>query len=179
MAAFFLLVVSLGLVALRFHMPWVRSPQGELIRKVNVPMRAKVRLQRPNVYAIGVLMLLGGIGGWVPAVAQIAVVLAVAGILIMPVDYTITDREIALGRTPARSWTDFVSIESRPGRLLLNPIPGAADFEVWLPGNAGSTAIEADLRRLVRGGAQGRTTLAPPSKPSATGGGTARNKRAI
>jgi hypothetical protein len=179
MAAFFLLAVSLALVALRFHMPWVRSPQGELIRKFSVPLRAKVRLQRPNVYAIAGLMLLGGIGGWVPALAQVAIVLAVVGILLLPLDYTITDREIALGRTPARAWTDFTAVDSRPGRVQLQPVAGAARYDVWLPDNAGSTAIEADLRRLVRGGAQGRTTLANPPAANATRGRTARSKRVI
>jgi hypothetical protein len=178
MAALFLLVVSLGLVALRFHMPWVRPARGDAIRKISVPLRAKVRLQRPNVYAIAALMLLGGIGGWVPAVAQIAVVLAVVGILLLPLDYTVTDQEIALGRTPARVWTDFARVEQRPGRLFLQPIEGAAHFEVWLPSNADDTAIEAELRRLVCGRAQGRTTLNAQPKPPTSGRAT-RNKRAV
>jgi hypothetical protein len=179
MAALFLLAASLTLVVLRFHMPWVRPARGDIVRKINVPIRAKVRLQRPNVYAIAALMLLGGIGGWVPAVAQIAVVLAVSGIFILPLEYTVTTQEIAFGRTPARGWDEFTSVERQSVRLLLTPAEGARRFEVWLPSDADETAIEADLRRLVRGGAQGRTTLTALPGPSSSKDRPVGHKRAM
>ena len=148
--AAFLVVVSLALLAGRFHQPWVNPLEGTTIRQWPVPLSARIRLQRTNVYAIAAVLVLGGAGGWLPGGAQILVVIAVIALLALPVHYTLSERGIVLGRTPYRSWTEFDGTEERPGRIELRGAAGHPSMTVWLPGPPDDRDAAADVRRLVQ-----------------------------
>ena len=147
--AVFLVALSFCLLIFRFHMPFMRKPEGALIRSFRAPVPARVRLQRANVYGVAAIMALGGLGGWLSLGGELLLAIGVMGALLLPLDYRVTDREIALGRSRPRKWSDFRSIEEKTGRVSLTADDGR-HFVVWLPGAESDRAIIADLRRLVR-----------------------------
>jgi hypothetical protein len=156
----FLVLVGLALVAFRFYQPWTARPEGVVVRRFRVPLMARVRLQRPNVYALAGLMILGGAGGWLPPGVQLLIAGATVVLLFIPVRYTLTDQGIALGRTRMRRWSEFEDVECIGGRLLLVPVEGEAAFEVWLPASGEADAIEKQVSMLL--GAT-RQQTSPPS----------------
>jgi len=168
--AAFLVVVSLGMLAIRFHQPWAKPLSGAVIRVWSVPLSARIRLQRTNVYAIAAVLVLGGAGGWLPGGAQILVVVAVIALLALPVHYTLADDGIVLGRTTRRLWTEFSTTEERPGRIELQGKDGHAPLTVWLPGPPDDRAAISDVRRLA-----GRLPAAPGNE--AAGIATTRSMR--
>jgi len=147
--AFFLIALSFCLLIFRFHMPFTRASAGEQIRTFRVPIPARVRLQRANVYGVGAVMVLGGLGGWLPLAGELLLAIGVMAALMLPLDYRLTDQEIALGRSRPRKWSEFRSIEEQTGRVVLKSDDGR-DFTVWLPGATSDRSIVADIRRLVQ-----------------------------
>jgi hypothetical protein len=170
-----LVLVSLALVAFRFYQPWVARPPGTVVRTFRVPLMARVRLQRANVYAVAALMFLGGVGRWLPGAVQLLVAAAVVVLLLLPLRYTLTEGGIALGRTRLRRWSEFAEVERIGGRAVLTPSAGEVPMEVWLPGAPTDDAIEATLRRLV--GGESAPAPTPDPSPYRGRGGTARGRR--
>jgi hypothetical protein len=171
--ALFLVLVSLVLLILRGYQPWVKPIDGALVRRWRVPLAAKVRLQRANVYAIAALLILGGLGGWLPGGAQLLVVLSVVAVLLAPLQYTLTETGIALGRTSPRPWRDFTGCDRRGDRVVLDPAEGVAGMTIWLPRPPEDRLAVNDLRRLVRGAPRGTATdqlLDPQEQPTARSG---------
>jgi hypothetical protein len=144
-----LILLSLWLMVMRFYQPGIAKPAGTIVRKYRVPLMARVRLQRANVYAVGAILVIGGIGGWLPPAIQLLIAAVVVILLFLPVDYTITGEGIALGRTRTRLWSEFASAERQGGRVNLKAIEGEAGMSVWLPGAPADGAVEIELRRLV------------------------------
>jgi hypothetical protein len=172
-----LVIASVALVFVRFRQPWVPKAEGEILDVIPVPIRARVRLQRTNVYAVGALMVLGGAGGWLPAAVQIAMAVVVLIGLLIPVTYTLTRSGIALGRTPARAWSQFTMVAEGPGRLELTGADGVL-MHVWLPEEANA----AKLAGLIRGLIATRSSAAIPvdSRPhGARGRRTGAARRAV
>lgn len=170
-----LAVGSVAMTVLRFHLPFVPRPEGATIRTFRVPVPIRVRLQRANVYAVAAVMLLGGVGGWLPFPAQILMASAVMGGLLIPLRYTVTEGGIALGRTRPRAWSEFDAIETGPRRTVLRSAE-AGDFTIWLPGSAEDPVINADLRRLV--GAAGGEPVAVAAAGRAMAGRKGARRRA-
>jgi hypothetical protein len=146
----FLVLMSLVLVMIRFRQPWVSRPTGMTLGTLRVPVRARVRLQRANVYAVAALLLLGGAGGWLPPLAQFAVIGLVFVALVLPLDYTLTDHGIALGRSPMRAWREFECVIAESGRIVLSSVDGTA-MDVWHSGSSDAASLVAEIGRLVRG----------------------------
>jgi len=142
----------------RWSLPFTPPPVGELVARVPLPLRARVRAQRLNVYSVGAVMLLGAIGGWLTTWAELALVVAVTIALFIPIRYTLTDEEIALGRTAPHRWSAFSDVEVLRGRAVLRGADGEADLPVWLPGAvADDDRIVTMLRQRVRLAARERT----------------------
>ena len=61
----------------------------------SLSMGERVRLQRTNVYAIGVVLLLGAATGEMPPIVELFVIVGVAVVLSIPVRYMHTPVEVA------------------------------------------------------------------------------------
>jgi len=165
-----LLLVSSGMFMVgRIYLPWVGPPDDAVMGRSRIPFRARVRLQRANVYGIEVILLLGVIGGWLNPLVELLVMGMVMVILLVPVHYTFTRSGIALGRTPLRHWSEFADVEVRPGCAHLRGADGWRDMRVWLPGSAEDARVVALLRRAIQGA---------DSDPEAASPGATRKSRA-
>jgi hypothetical protein len=159
----FLVVFSLAMIVLRFRQPWVRTPTGPDVRRYPIPFQVRLRLQRANVYGLGALLLLGSIGGWMPPIIFLAVVFFTIAVMAIPLNYVLTERGIATGRSNPRPWRDFRNVQELPKRARLL---GQDDtrMDVWLPGSDRSNqALLTDLRRMVHRGIVDAPI--PPQRP--------------
>lgn len=167
-----LTAVSLALGILRFRQPWARRPRGETTLVWSVPLPARVRLQRANVYAIAALLILGGVGGWLPFAAQIVIVAATVGTLLLPLRYQLTERDLALGRTPPLELGRVTGLTEAAGCVRL--ATAERQIVVWLPGGMGDAKMIASLRRAIT---KASTDTAVPMEPSAHGVASRRQSR--
>ena len=136
MAVSFLLLGSLALMVARVWMPWPRRAKGKVLVRIPLALRGRVRLQRTNVYAIGGLLLLGSVGGWLPTGMELFTITVVLALLFLPVSYTLTDAGIVVGHTPIRHWSEFRVVQARQGGLRLVGADDWRDMDLWLTGTA-------------------------------------------
>lgn len=151
-----LLVGCVLMLFLRWALPWGPAPQGELLAQASLPLRARARVQRANVYSAAGLMLLGAIGGWLSTGAELALIAAIALALFIPVRYTLTDQEVALGRTAPRRWSAFRDVEVLRNRAILRGVDGESDMSIWLASGEDEERLIALLRHRVRLAARDR-----------------------
>jgi hypothetical protein len=143
-----LLLGSIVLMIARVYLPWIDRPNGKILSEFSVPFKARVRLQRMNIYAVVVLLALGIFGGWLSTLVELVIIFAVMAVLyFVPVRYALTDEGIYLGRTPIRRWIEFNGVELKPNRAVLRGANDWRDMDVWLPRNAQDDGIVALLRR--------------------------------
>ena len=147
--AVFLVTLSFCLLAFRYRLPLAKGPAGAPRRSMRAPLRARVRLQRANVYSVAAVMALGSAGGWLPEPAQLLLALGTMVVLLLPLAYRWTDREIALGSSRPRAWSEFDSARLEPGRLILSSADDP-DLVIWLPRSADGAALLTELRALIR-----------------------------
>ncbi len=152
------LVLMLGGVVLargRAWLPWTERPRGALIRRVPLPLLARLRMH--GVPAA--LLLAEATAGWafglLPPVSIALVALTVVGFLLLPAAYTLTSEGIALGRHGFRRWTEFGGVARRAGGARLQAVGGRRGMTVWLGGSRDDDDFVLLLRRLVRGSYQG------------------------
>ncbi len=145
-----LMVGCVLLLFLRWAHPWALAPKGELLVKAPLPLRARARVQRANVYSAAGLMLLGVIGGWLSTGAELALIAAIALALFIPVGYTLTDQEVVLGRTAPRRWSAFRDVEVLRNRAILRGVDGEPDMNIWLASGEDEERLVALLRHRVR-----------------------------
>lgn len=138
-----LLFSSVLLLFARWSLPIAPLPVGAIIARAPLALRARIRAQRLNFYCVAGLMLLGAIGGWLSWLAELILVVSVAIALFIPIKYTLTEEELALGRTQPRRWSAFRDVEVRRGRAVLLGMDGEDDMSVWLSG------VAADDDRMV------------------------------
>ncbi|MDQ2785061.1 MAG: hypothetical protein M3Y58_08670 [Chloroflexota bacterium] len=123
-----MLILTLMRVAVPIGQPITGDPLGV----APLRFRERLRLQRTNVYMIGIVLLLGTLGGWMRAPINLIVVLATFVIISIPVQYTFTTEGIARNRVVFRRWDEFSAIADGRGRILLHGMAGSADFPLLL-----------------------------------------------
>ncbi len=123
-----MLILTLMRVAVPVGQPLTGDPLGTVMLR----FRERIRLQRTNVYLIGVVLLLGTLGGWMHAPINVIVVLATFVIVSIPVQYTVTTEGIARNRVVFRRWDEFTGIADERSRILLRGVPGSANFSLLL-----------------------------------------------
>ena len=124
--------MMLILTLMRIAVPIGQPVAGNLLGIVPLRFRERIRLQRTNVYLLGVMLLLGTLGGWIRTPINLIVVLATFVIVSIPVQYTFTTEGIARNRVVFRHWDEFDTIADERGRILLHGIAGAANFPLLL-----------------------------------------------
>ncbi len=123
---FILLAVMLIITLMRVAVPIGQTIEGKAIRHVDLSYRERLLLHRTNIYAIGVVLLLTALGGALPLIVELVVVLATLLIVLMPARYILTSEGVALNNVVFRRWAEFDGAEIRRGRLRLQGRAGAA-----------------------------------------------------
>jgi hypothetical protein len=149
-----LVIISLILLAVRVWQPWAPVPDGALLARWRVPLRARVSIQRSQVYAVAAILILGVLGGWLPGVLQLLVVVAALAILFWPrLTYTVTDKGFALGRTRLRRWSEFSGCTPQSGRIALSDATSGHAVSIWLADAPGAGKVANQVCQWVDGGA--------------------------
>lgn len=160
MALLALFGAMLVLMLLRVALPLgVRIP-GEPVGQITLTLGERVRLQRVNVYAIGVVLLVAVLSGELPTAVELLTIVGVGAILMLPARYVLTSDGIAFNRVVFRPWSDFRQIEVAPGRITLIGQPGMRPFRLVLR-PAKTPEVRATLQRYV--------TERRPERPRPTG----------
>jgi hypothetical protein len=145
----------------RVYRPWVGPPPGSIVRRHPLPFLARLRLHALPAAAVLAVAIVGSAVDRLPAWALLASIAVLLGVLLVPVQYTLTTVGIARGRTPARRWTEFAGVARRPGGARLQGIAGARGLGVWLAGSRDVDETVLLLRQLVRGSYQGHAHVSP------------------
>lgn len=122
--------------------------EGEPVGRITLGMRERVRLQRTNIYAIGLVLLLVTATSSLPLIAELAVIAGVLGILAIPMRYVLTTDGIALNRSVFRRWSEFEGFQADSGGIKLVPQPGVRGFRIVTTA-AKSQEITRALRRYL------------------------------
>lgn len=139
----------------RTPLPWSERPGGVLIRRVPLPLIARLRMHaRPAALLLG-LTAVGWLVGRLSPLPVALVALAVVGLLALSVGYTVTSEGIAIGRRGFRRWTEFGGVARRPGGARLQGVTGRRGMTIWLSGSRDDDDFVLLLRHLVRGSYQG------------------------
>lgn len=158
-----LLLGSIAMMIARVYQPWEDHPSRDAPGTIKLPFRARVRLQRLNIYAVVALVLLGTFGGWLSTFTELLTIALVLLALLIPVRYTITGSSITLGRTAPRQWTQFSGAEIRNKRIRLRGNNDWRDMDVWLEGSERDGHMTALLCQMIRSANKSATPL-PPAK---------------
>jgi len=124
--------MMLILTLMHVAVPIGQPVTGDSLGVVPLRFRERIRLQRTNVYVIGIVLLLGTLGGWMRAPINLIVVLATFVIVSIPVQYTFTTEGIARNRVVFRRWDEFSAIADGRDRILLRGASGSANFPLLL-----------------------------------------------
>jgi hypothetical protein len=148
MATLFLFGAMLIVMATRVAPPLGVRIEGDPIGRITLGMRERVRLQRTNIYAIGLVLLLVTATSSLPLIAELAVIVGVLAILAIPTRYVLTTEGIALNRTVFRRWSEFEAFEVDAGGIKFVPRSGLRGFRIVTTA-AKSQEISRTLRRFL------------------------------
>jgi Amt family ammonium transporter len=130
MIVVFLFAMMLGIMLMRVYLPYGQRAQGRDRRTTTLDFHERLLLQRKNVYAIGVVLLITALGGLSSPLIQAVVVMAVLAILCIPVRYRLTDDGIGLNNVVFRRWEEFQGLVAGPRSYVLLGDNGAANFTI-------------------------------------------------
>lgn len=160
MPGFALVILSLGFMLFRVVSPRGVTVQGRILRTVTLNFRERLQLQRTNMLCLGVILLLGGLGHWVPLPFELLAIVASYGVLMVPVRYQITSHGIGLNRVIFRRWDEFAEIEASSQRIVLRGRPGNGRLTIWLR-DVHQADVLSLLRRYVHGANRASARIHP------------------
>lgn len=144
-----LAAASLLLVG-RVFVPWARPVEGRVLRRLPVPLRARLHRLVVPLAAMAAILAYDLVQGWLPEWAALLALVLIAFVLAAPARYTVSDQGIAVGLTSFRRWTEFGGVSVRRGRIRLKAISGLSGLDVWLPGRFEDAEVVTEFRRLLR-----------------------------
>lgn len=169
-----LLPLIIALTWIRLFRPGHRL-EGTTLLVVPLPFLARLRM---HVVPITLALVVGSILVFLDAMpwqGMIAPVVSSALLLLIPVQYTLTDVGIRLGWTEFRRWTEFAAVRRAPGGARLLGVQRSRGLHIWLSGSRGDDEFLQFLRETVRNAYKGTRILTFPAPPSrvtnATDGG--------
>lgn len=148
MATVGLLAIMLIMMLMRVAMPIGAVHTGQATAQVALSFRERMLLQRTNIYAIGAVLLLFATTGQIATLVEIGTLIAVFGLLSLPVRYTFTTDGVGLNNVVFRPWNEFQSAQQTSRGLRLIPREGAGAFTIYVLGahrDAASRAIPQSL----------------------------------
>ncbi len=109
------------LMFLRIGLPFGISSGGKTIASTSLNFRERLMWHRPNMYALGGLLILSSLGKWFTMPVEIALILVALAIVNLPVRYHFTTEGIACNNVLFRRWKDFEYVRVHGGRITLIP----------------------------------------------------------
>lgn len=150
-----LIAVALLLMIARVASPWIQRVDGRPLRRLPVPLGAKMRQQRLPLVLLGLVIGANVIAGQGMLAMHVGAIVLASALLALPARCVITDQGIRAGWTPFRRWSEFAGLSVRRGNIMLQPISGLAKLEITLPGRFEDADIVGEMRTLIRLGYQG------------------------
>jgi len=152
-------------MAFRVLAPAGPKPEGKVLREVPLSFLERLHMQRLNLIALAMILLLGAIGHWIKLPFEILAIVAAYGIIMIPARYILTNTGIGLNRVVFRRWSEFEAVETAPQKITLIGRPGNGRFPIWLRGPRQQEVLSL-VRRHVRGTSrQGETPTTPKGGP--------------
>ncbi len=149
MPALALLGASLLLLLMRVWLPHGQSPAGRAVAEVRLGFRERMLLQRTNLYAFGLILLLLAVSGAVPYLFELIAIAFAYGILSIPVRYRFTSDGVGLNNVVFRRWSEFRGFVPGARSIRLQGAEGMRDFHVRLLAGHQAPALDV-VRRHVR-----------------------------
>lgn len=168
-------MISLLLLSILILVFWLRiarpssfAIQGRVIHDARVPLLARLRMHAAATVVVLVTALAMSIFWDLPWWGGGVAIVAMAGLVALPIRYTLTVVGIRCGWTPFRRWTEFGGVSRSPGGVRLQGVAGARDMRVWLSGSRGDDEFVLLLQRMITGGYKGKNMLIeyPPTQTS-------------
>ena len=125
-----LLAMMLMVMLVRVFMPFGQQIEGASVAQFSLPFRQRLLYQRSSIYLIGVVMLLGGLGGWLSGLMQTVAALAALMIVNIPIRYTLTSIGIGMNSVVFRHWDEFTGLDTSGRTLRLRAKAGMRDYVV-------------------------------------------------
>ncbi|HEX9131514.1 MAG TPA: ammonium transporter [Ktedonobacteraceae bacterium] len=132
MLVWLLVGCSLMLMLLRIGLPLGIRSEGKTVATVTLTYREKLLLHRTNLYAFGVLLLLGAIGKWFTTPVEVVLILVALGIINLPVRYYFTTQGIARNNVLFRKWKEFEYARYYRTKLTLMPRGGFGSLPLYV-----------------------------------------------
>jgi hypothetical protein len=164
-----LLSLMLIIMLMRIVLPIGAKIAGKTSRELRLSFQERVLLQRINIYAIGMVLLLTIIGGGLSRGWELLVLCAVVLLLLMRVRYIFTNEGIALNNVVYRSWGDFSGYEIRRRGIRLLPQPGLRPFDLNVTGKHREQALALVRAHLHEAPAVPHPTIKPEGKEAKPG----------
>ncbi|MCL4395056.1 MAG: hypothetical protein M1482_09695 [Chloroflexi bacterium] len=143
-----LLGTMLVVMLMRVAAPLGQKTEGHVLDQVWLSFRERLLLQRTNIYAIGVVLVLGAVGGWVSTTFELLEILLAFAILMIPTRYVLTSEGIALNNTLFRRWDDFADYKLKGIRVHLVPRGRARAFTLFVPPGAQGEVLKIVRRKV-------------------------------
>ena len=132
MLVWLLIGCSLMLMLVRIGLPFGIKSEGVTVATVTLTYREKLLLHRTNIYALGVLLLLGAIGKWFSTPVEVVLMLLALGIINLPVRYYFTTQGIACNNVFFRKWKEFEYARYHRAKLTLMPRKGFGSLPLFV-----------------------------------------------
>jgi len=138
--------MMLILMLMRVAVPIGQTVEGRRLCELRLGFTQRLLWQRTNLYAIGLVLILGTWGGWLPGSLELVVLVAVCVILLIPVHYIFTTEGLAVNKVIFRRWDEFASYQVQGGRISLQNKAGRGVFTLFV-----APADQVEVVRLVDG----------------------------
>jgi hypothetical protein len=162
-----ILTILIVLSILRVARPGSANMPGAVIYDARMPLLARMRMHAAVSVTIVLAAVLMTILWDLPWWGLLLGVGAVAGMIALPIRYTLTTVGIRCGWTPFRRWTEFAGVSRAPGGARLQGVAGVKDMRIWLSGSLGDDEFVALLRRMIKGAYKGKNLLVEyPPRPA-------------
>lgn len=145
MAVYALFVLMLTVTLMRVYLPIGQKRSGREVRVVHLTLIERFLLQRVNLYAIGLVLLLMAVTSGLPLAGQLLVLLAAQLILLIPVRCVLTTDGVGLNNVVFRPWSDFAGFSVSPRRVVLAGRDGTKQLNLPILGGN-----QQDVIRILR-----------------------------
>lgn len=124
-----ILAGALLMMLRRIGHPGRARAAGEVVGEVRLSFKERIALQRMNVYAIGIVLILAALTRSLPTAMELAVACVAVGLLFVPVRYLITSQGVAMNHLVFREWVEFTGFEINGRGVRLLPRAGLRPFD--------------------------------------------------
>ncbi len=165
LAVILLFVLMLLLMLMRVYLPIGTKPTGKVAKVIHLGLTERVLLQRINVYALGIVLLLMTVAGVIPAIMEIFIVLIAIGLINWPVNCLFTSDGVGINNVVFRPWSEFTSFSVERRQVVLAGRNGERPLRLPLVASHQKEAADLLRRHLSESGKTPRPN--PRRAPSA------------